>query len=197
MDCGEPGIGNRLQDASGNDSSTAVQQGTVVNSSPADSDSADSVRIPTTTARSRFVPAVLLMAAVTLGLAWLAFTTANPVVISPPQIEEAACVIVGEVLKTAENRVKVISSLKGPLAEGTIIRVTRIPASLLQGERQWILALDHLTNDRFAIVVPDTRYETAPEALVYPANPQSMAEVQHWLKASWPTRDVPEARPAP
>ena len=224
MDCGEPGIGKSLDRLSGKPLSTAVQRGTSVKPSPATAQSqapaipsletpsgvshpgdfqsgdlqhGDPAQRPGSAARGRFIPAVLLMAAITLGLAWMAFTTANPVVISPPQVQEAACVIVGEVVKTAENRVKVISSLKGPLAEGTTIRVTRMPGSLLQGERRWILALEHLTDDRFAVVVPDSRYETAPEALVYPDTPQVLAEVQHWLKAPWPTRDVPPPRSAP
>jgi hypothetical protein len=148
-------------------------------------------RIPPGTAKARFIPAALLMTALTLGLAWLASTTANPVVISPPQIQTATCVVVGEVLKTAENRVRVVTSLKGPLAEGTVIRVGRLPAELLQGERQWILALEHLRDDRFVVVVPDARYETAPESLVYPATPPALAQVRHWLETPWPTRDVP------
>jgi hypothetical protein len=134
-------------------------------------------RIAPGTARSRFIPAALLMA--------------NPVVVSPPQVQMAGCVVVGEVLKTAENRVRVVSSLKGPLAEGTVIRVGRLPAALLQGERQWILALDHLRDDRFVVVVPDVRYETAPESLVYPATPAAVAQVRHWLETPWPTREVP------
>lgn len=154
-------------------------------------------RIAPGTARSRFLPAALLMAVITLGLAYLSLTTANPVVVSPPQVQAAACVVVGEVLKTAENRVRVVSSLKGPLAEGAVIRVGRLPAALLQGERQWILALDHRKDDRFVVVVPDSRYETAPESLVYPATPSVEAQVRHWLKTPWPTRDVipPSAGP--
>lgn len=148
-------------------------------------------RIAPGTARSRFIPAALLMAGITLGLAGLASTTANPVVVSPPQVQMAGCVVVGEVLKTAENRVRVVTSLKGPLAEGTVIRVGRLPAALLQGERQWILALDHLRDDRFVVVVPDVRYETAPESLVYPATPAAVAQVRHWLETPWPTREVP------
>jgi len=153
--------------------------------------------IPPGTARARFIPAALLMGAITLGLAGLAATTANPVVVSPPQVQTAGCVVVGEVLKTAENRVRVVSSLKGPLAEGTVIRVGRLPAALLQGERQWILALDHLRDDRFVVVVPDVRYETAPESLVYPATPEAVAQVRHWLEAPWPTREVPPPSAAP
>jgi hypothetical protein len=147
-------------------------------------------------AKARFIPAALLMAAITLTLAGLASTTANPVVISPPQVQQAACVVVGEVLKTAENRVRVVSSLKGPLAEGTVIRVGRLPASLLQGERQWVLALEHLRDDRFVVVVPDSRYETAPESLVYPATPQVVAQVRHWLETPWPTREVSPMSPS-
>lgn len=154
-------------------------------------------RIAPGTARSRLIPAALLMAVITLGLAYLALMTANPVVVSPPQVQTAACVVIGEVLKTAENRVRVVASLKGPLAEGTVIRVGRLPAALLQGERQWILALDHLKDDRFVVVVPDSRYETAPESLVYPATPPVVAQVRHWLETPWPTRDVipPSAGP--
>ena len=147
--------------------------------------------IPPGTAKARFLPAAVLMTALTLGLAWLAYTTANPVVVSPSQVQTATCVVVGEVLRTAENRVRVVSSLKGPLAEGTVIRVGRLPAELLQGERQWILALEHLRDDRFVVVVPDARYETAPESLVYPATPPALAQVRHWLETPWPTRDVP------
>ena len=155
------------------------------------------VRIPVGLARARFIPAVLLMAVLTLGLAGLAYTTANPVVVSPPQVQTATCVVEGEVLKTAENRVRVVSSLKGPLAEGTVIRVGRLPAALLQGGRQWILALEHLRDDRFAVVVPDARYETAPESLIYPATPQARAQVRHWLETAWPTREVAPGAPAP
>lgn len=147
-------------------------------------------RIAPSTARARFIPAALLMAGITLGLAALAYTTANPVVVSPPQVQTADCVVIGEVLKTAENRVRVVSSIKGPLAAGTVIRVGRVPAALLQGERQWILALDHLRDDRFVVVVPDSRYETAPESLVYPATPAVVAQVRQWLETSWPTREV-------
>ena len=156
-----------------------------------------SLQIPASKAKARLIPAALLMAALTLGLAVLAYTTANPVVVSPPQVQQAACVVVGEVLKTAENRVRVVSSLKGPLAEGTVIRVARLPAALLQGERQWILALEHLRDDRFSVVVPDSRYETAPESLVYPATPPVLAQVRHWLETPWPTREVipPSAGP--
>lgn len=147
-------------------------------------------RIATGTARARFISAALLMGVITLGLAALAYTTANPVVVSPPQVQTADCVVIGEVLKTAENRVRVVSSIKGPLAAGTVIRVGRVPAALLQGERQWILALDHLRDDRFVVVVPDSRYETAPESLVYPATPAVVAQVRQWLETSWPTREV-------
>lgn len=155
---------------------------------PSGSLSADVTLAPPTAAgRLGLVLASVAMLAVVLGLAILAWTTANPIVLSPAQIERADDVIIGAIEAQGEHRVRIVRVFKGNLSEGDEIRVLNLPPESLRAGQEYILPLTPIRRERQVtphsrVTVLNQRGVAPPEVLIYPAVPEAINRLKAILR---------------
>ncbi len=133
-------------------------------------------------ARVRFLLAAVTVLAVTTFLAILAWKTANPVVVSPAQIEVADDVIIGQVMDAGENRIRVTRVFKGAIQEGREVRVFNLPDTALVADREYILALSPVRRD-YQVTVLNNRGIAPPEVLIYPVTSETIDHVKRLVRS--------------
>ncbi|RPI91126.1 MAG: hypothetical protein EHM42_00275 [Planctomycetaceae bacterium] len=130
-----------------------------------------------------FQLSAIAMVGWTCVLAYLALTTANPVVVSPEQIARADSVVAARIDRKGKNLVTVERVFKGGLTAGDAIRVVNLPpAPTVPQTDVWLLPLSRFRQD-YQVTVLNDQGEVAPVVLVYPADAQAIDQVKKLVPA--------------
>ena len=131
--------------------------------------------------RSRRLLVVTLVLAVgwSLALLLMDFWTAGRPVVGPGQILKANVVVIARRLDAGKDRVEVERVFKGPVAQGSTLRVVNLAdVPRLESGRPYIMALSHFRDD-FAV----TRLEgQRADLLVYPSTPSTIEQTKAILR---------------
>jgi hypothetical protein len=129
--------------------------------------------------RRLLVVTLVLAAGWSLALLLMDLWTAGKPVVGPGQILKADVVAIARRLDSGNDRVEVERVFKGPVAQGSTLRVVNLPdVPQLETGKSYIMALSHFRDD-FAV----TRLEgQRADLLVYPSTPATIQQTKAILR---------------
>lgn len=133
---------------------------------------------------------LLLTAAWLALIAWLTWTSSNPVTLNRRQIHDSDVVLVGQVAK-GEPLVEPVPDQPWPLSDKKPIRIANLSETRAQTGHRYLFPLKRAIPQRAGaetetfLVTPSTLPNSEP--LIYPAGPEAMSQLKQILQEPRPS----------